>query len=76
MNWIMRDRYHVFRRAWGVYYCEDLTTGQQETLKTRNRSEAHRLVAARNESAAQPAFSQHLARVYWRAGDPAVAGCT
>ena len=32
----MNDRYRVFRRPWGVYYCEDLQTGKQESLKTRD----------------------------------------
>ena len=29
MNRNMKNRYRVFRRGWGTYYCEDLTTGQQ-----------------------------------------------
>ena len=69
----MKDRYRVFRRGWGTYYCEDLQTGKQETLRTRDKAEAYRLVAARNETEQQPAFSLHLARVYWKAGDPAAA---
>ena len=66
----MKQRYSVFLRPWGVYYCQDNTTGQQETLKTRDKDEAFRLVAARNEHEEAPAFSRHLARVYWKAGDP------
>ena len=69
----MKERYRVFLRPWGVYYCEDLTTGKQETLKTRAENEAYRLVAAKNETNQAPAFSLHLARVYWKAGDPAGA---
>ena len=44
----MKQRYRVFLRPWGVYYCEDLVTGKQETLKTRDKDEAFRLVAAVN----------------------------
>jgi len=66
----MKQRYSVFLRPWGVYYCQDNTTGQQETLKTRDKDEAFRLVAAKNENEEAPAFSRHLARVYWKAGDP------
>jgi integrase len=69
----MKNRYRVFRRGWGTYYCEDLQTGKQETLRTRDKDEAFRLVAARNETEDAPAFSLHLARVYWKAGDPAAA---
>jgi hypothetical protein len=69
----MKPRYRVFRRGWGTYYCEDLLTKKQETLKTRDKNEAFRLVAAKNETEEAPAFSLHLARVYWKAGDPAAA---
>ena len=69
----MKNRYRVFRRGWGTYYCEDLLTKTQTTLKTRNKDEAFRLVAAKNETEDAPAFSLHLARVYWKAGDPAAA---
>lgn len=69
----MKQRYRTFRRGWGTYYCEDLQTGKQESLKTRDKDEAYRIVAAKNETASAPAFSQHLARVYWKAGDPAAA---
>jgi integrase len=69
----MKKRYRVFPRPWGVYYCEDIETGKQETLKTRDKDEAYRIVAARNENEKAPAFSLHLARVYWRAGDPEAA---
>jgi integrase len=72
----MKQRYRVFLRPWGVYYCEDLTTKKQETLKTRDKDEAYRIVAARNENEDAPAFSLHLARVYWKAGDPAGASRT
>ncbi|HEX5399077.1 MAG TPA: tyrosine-type recombinase/integrase [Verrucomicrobiae bacterium] len=66
----MKQRYSVFLRPWGVYYCQDNTSGKQETLKTRDKDEAYRLVAAKNENEEAPAFSRHLARVYWKAGDP------
>lgn len=69
----MKQRYRVFLRPWGVYYYQDLVTGKQETLKTRQKDEAFRLVAAKNENEQAPAFSLHLARVYWKAGDPAGA---
>jgi integrase len=66
----MKQRYSVFLRPWGVYYYQDNTNGQQQTLKTRDKDEAFRLVAAKNENEEAPAFSRHLARVYWKAGDP------
>jgi hypothetical protein len=60
----------MFRRGWGTFYCEDLVTKKQESLKTRDKDEAGRLVAAKNETHEGPAFSRQLARVYWKAGDP------
>ena len=71
MNREMQNRYRVFRRGWGTYYCEDLVTKQQASLKTRDKAEAYRLVAAKNETEEAPAFSLQLARVYWKAGVPA-----
>ncbi len=46
----MKNRYRVFRRGWGTFYCEDLVTKKQESLKTRDKDEAYRLVAAKNET--------------------------
>jgi len=66
----MNQRYRLFRRGWGTYYAEDQVTKKQESLKTKDKHEAQRLVAAKNENEAAPAFSRHLARVYWKAGDP------
>ena len=51
-------------------YCEDPAT-RNEPLHTRDKDEALRLVAAKNETHAGPAFSRQFARVYWKAGDPA-----
>ena len=67
----MKQRYRVFRRGWGTFYMEDLQTKKQESLHTRDKTEAYRLVAARNETETAPAFSLQLARVYWKAGDAA-----
>jgi len=72
----MKQRYRVFRRSWGTYYCEDLVTKKQESLHTCVRNEALRLVTAKNEVEETPAFSLHLARVYWKAGDPVGASRT
>jgi integrase-like protein len=73
MSQKMKNRYRVFRRGWGTYYCEDLVTKKQTTLRTSDKDKAFRLVAAKNETEDAPAFSLHLARVYWKAGDPAAA---
>jgi hypothetical protein len=69
----MKNRYRVFRRGWDTYYGGDLITKKQEFLKTRDKKEACQLAAAKNETKVTPAFSLHLARVYWKAGDPVSA---
>ena len=73
MNSNMKNRYRAFRRGWGTYYCEDTQSGQQETLGTKDKQEAMRLVHAKNEGQQHPGFSLQLARVYWKAGDPSGA---
>jgi len=37
----MKQRYRAFRRGWGTYYCEDLQTRKQESLKTSDKDEAY-----------------------------------
>src|SRR5438874_13787706 len=73
MEGYMQPRCRVFLRPSGVCYREDLLNGDQGALKTREQGEAFRLVAAKNETQDGPAFSRQLARVYWKAGDPAAA---
>lgn len=50
--------------GWGTYYVEDFETKKQESLHTREKAEAYRFVAARNQTDTSPAFSLQLARVY------------
>ena len=66
----MKTRFILFRRA-GIYYCEDTTTGQQASLRTRDQAEAEAVLNARNESVRQPLLNLQIARAYLTAGDPA-----
>jgi hypothetical protein len=59
----MKQRYRMFPRG-SVFYAEDTTTGKQESLKTKDRTEARRLLAAKNEAHVQPALNLHIARAY------------
>jgi hypothetical protein len=76
MNRKMKQHYRLFRRGWGVFYFEDLRTGKQHSLKTRNRNEAYRLMAAKNEAEEGTGFAMQLARVYWNMADPLGASRT
>ena len=45
----MTTRYILYRRG-DMYYAEDTETGQQATLRTKNKAEALVLLNARNEA--------------------------
>ncbi len=72
----MKQRYRLFRRGWGTYYCEDAETGKQESLKTKVKAEAIRIIAAKNEAHYQPLMNLQIARAYMAASDPAVRSRT
>ena len=59
----MRDKGH---------YAHDNVTAKQESLKTSDRTEALRLLNAKNEAEYQPAFNGQLARTYLATGDSAI----
>jgi integrase len=72
----MSQRYRLFKRGWGVYYAFDNLTGNSESLDTRNKQEAERLLHAKNEAHAQPMLNLQMARAYLSATDPAAASRT
>src|SRR5262245_42803866 len=71
----MKARYRLFRRG-TTFYAEDIESGKQESLRTKDATEAARLLAARNEVHAQPQFCLQLARTYLLGGDPQIASRT
>src|SRR5208283_2823102 len=68
----MKLRYRLFLRRKSVYYPFDDTTKTFTSLKTKDKSEANRLLMAINEAGKQPAMNLSLARVYLRHSDPLV----
>jgi len=66
----MKTKYILFRRG-EVYYVQDSATGKQTSLRTKDETEAHSLLNARNEAQRQPVLNLHLARAYLTASDPA-----
>ncbi len=66
----MKTKYTMFRRG-EMYYAQDSVTGKQTSLRTKDESEARRLLNARNEAQQQPTLNLHLARAYLTASDPA-----
>jgi len=67
----MKQRFRLFRRGWGTYYCEDTDSGKQETLHTRSKQDAQRIVHAKNEAHRQPLINLQIARAYLSAAEPA-----
>lgn len=69
----MKERYRLFLRRKSVYYAFDNTTKTFESLKTKDKAEATRLLLALNEAGKQPAMNLGLARVYLKHSDPMVS---
>lgn len=67
----MKNRYRLFRRK-GVFYCQDSTTGKQESLRTIRRAEAENLLQARNSATQQPLLNLEMAKAYLSASDPRI----
>ena len=69
----MKQRFRLYRRKQGSrFYLQDGLTGKQESLHTTDRSEAVRLVHARNEADHHPGVGIQIARAYLVASDSAI----
>ena len=66
----MKQRYRKFKRGWGVWYVYDNTNGNSQSLNTRSKPEAERLVHSMNEAERQPILNRQIARAYLMATDP------
>jgi integrase len=71
----MKSAYSLFQRG-GVYYAQHTTTGKQSSLRTKDKTEAARLLHTMNEAARQPAMNLQIAQIYLQHGDPALAART
>jgi hypothetical protein len=70
MSETMKQQFGLIQRPWGVYYLKNKLTGEQTSLKTRDRVEAQRLLQAHNDAESQPHFNLALAGVYINGADP------
>jgi integrase len=68
----MKLKFRIFQRSSGIYFIEDRETGNQESLRTRDKTEASRLLHARNEAEQQPQLNLQIARAYLLGADPGV----
>jgi hypothetical protein len=61
--------YRMFRRG-NVYWIQNNNSAKQESLRTKDRDEAVRLLSAKNEATRQPIINIQIARTYLMVGDP------
>ena len=66
------NKYRMFLRG-TVFWCQANETGKQETLRTKDRATAERLLHAKNEAHLQPIINLQIARAYLMVSDPAAA---
>lgn len=69
----MKERYRLFLRRGSVYYAFDNETKRFHSLKTKDKTEANRLLVAMNDAGRQPVMNLSLARIYLRHADPKVS---
>jgi integrase len=65
----MKLVYHLFKRG-KYFYSEDSRTKKQKSLHTEDRSEAERILSAKNEAANNSQLSQAIGMAYLTASDP------
>jgi integrase len=60
----------LFQRSSGIFFLENDVTRKQESLRTRDKATAKRILHARNEAHLQPAINLQIARAYLMVSDP------
>lgn len=65
----MKQRFYLFCRR-GTYYLQDSRTGKQQSLETKNRAVATRLLEAKRQLDGEPGFNQFLLRTCLSHSDP------
>ena len=64
------NRYRLFQRRNGIYFLQDNKTNRQESLRTRDLTDAERIAFHRNESAKIATGHRQIAVGYLQAADP------
>lgn len=74
----MNNRYSIFlnQARGGYFYIQDRVTRRQESLGTKDKITAQRLLNALNEADRQPAINRQIAQAYLRAADPKMVSRT
>src|SRR5262249_1034495 len=66
---LMKAQYRLFKRG-DYFYAENASTGKQESLHTKDETEARRLLAAKNEATNNAQLTMALGKTYLAAIDP------
>ena len=66
----------MYLREKKVYYIQNNSTGERESLRTKDKQEAERLLEVRNSAGKATALNLELGKVYLRAADPKMASRT
>src|SRR5512133_2692260 len=69
MDTAMRFKFRLYRRG-RTYYVQDNDTGAQESLQTKDKVTAVRLLNAKNEASILAGSNLQVARAYMAASDP------
>ena len=64
----MKTRFRMFRRG-NYFWSHDGETGKQESLRTKDKATALRLLHSKNEAYQQPTLNLQIARTYLTASD-------
>ena len=65
----MLNKYRLFQRANGVFHCQDNESGQESSLRTKDRRAAEKLLHVQNEAQRLPTLNLTMARAYLSAHD-------
>ena len=68
----MRQRFYLFRRR-RTYYWQDSRSGKQQSLDTKDRRVAHRILELKRQTAADPGYNQFILRTCLATQDPLLA---
>ncbi len=72
-NVVSDNRYFLYERENGFFYLQEITTGKQQSLRTKNKEEAERLLFAKNEAARDSVRSREIGMAYLVSADPGIA---
>jgi hypothetical protein len=68
----MKQRFYLYRRG-EIYYLQDARTGKQQSLETKDKKAALRLLEVKRQTAENPNFNQFILKSCLSTQDPLLA---